>query len=231
MAFDPQTGRTRVLRLKENSDDYRYFPDPDLIPLVISSEQIEEVRAALPELPDARRARLVADHGLTSHDAGILTASRSLADFYEAAVAAYGRKNEPKSVANWVLRDLLRALRVRDLEIEDARITPEALASLIGLVDEGRLTVKSAQEIVPDLVSDGGDPVAVMTERGLEAVSDAGLIEDAVSEVLAANPDAALSFRQGDQKSVNFLMGQVMKKTQGKANPAQVRSLLLAKLG
>jgi aspartyl-tRNA(Asn)/glutamyl-tRNA(Gln) amidotransferase subunit B len=238
MAFDPQTGRTRVLRLKENSDDYRYFPDPDLIPLVISPEKVEEVRATLPELPDEKRARLVRDHGLTLHDAGILTGSRSLADFYEATVAAYSekggeksKKDGPKSVANWVLRDLLRALREESLEIEDAKITPDALASLIALVDEQRLTVKSAQEIVPDLVSEGGDPAALMSERGLEAVSDAGLIEGAVGEVLAANPDAVESFRQGDQKSINFLMGQVMKKTKGKANPGQVRSLLLGKLG
>jgi aspartyl-tRNA(Asn)/glutamyl-tRNA(Gln) amidotransferase subunit B len=235
MAFDPATGRTRVLRLKENSDDYRYFPDPDLAPLVISQEQIEQVRASMPELPDQKTARFQREHGVSEHEAGILTASRELADFYEAAVAAYeagGPGNgKAKAVANWVLRDLLRALKDRELDIETAKITPAALASLIGLVDAGRLTVKSAQQMLPDLAAEGGDPEAVMSEQGLEAVSDSGLIERAVDEVIEANPDAVLSFRGGDQKTVNFLMGQVMKETGGKANPGQVRELLIQKLG
>ncbi len=228
MAFDPATGRTRVLRLKENSDDYRYFPDPDLVPLVISEEQIEQVRASLPELPAEKRARFRRDHDLCDGDTAILTASRALADFYEEAVAATSQT--AKTVAKWVLRDLLRALKDRELEIEGAKIAPGSLAALIDLVDVGRLTVKSAQELVPDLVSEGGDPVALMIARGLEAVSDTGLIESAVGEVIDAHPEAVSTFRQGDQRAINFLMGQVMKKTKGKANPGQVRELLLQKL-
>ena len=228
MAFDPASRRTRVLRLKENSDDYRYFPDPDLMPLVVSEELIEQTRAALPELPGRRRERFRRDYDLSEHDAGVLTASRALADFYEESVAITG---DGKAVANWVLRDLLRALKDRELEIEEAKITPAALAALIALVGAGRLTVKSAQEIVADLVAQGGDPVALMTERGLQAVSDAGLIESVVSEVIDGDPDVVASFQSGDEKAINFLMGQVMKKTRGKANPGQVRELLLQKLG
>jgi aspartyl-tRNA(Asn)/glutamyl-tRNA(Gln) amidotransferase subunit B len=228
MAFDPATGRTRVLRLKENSDDYRYFPDPDLVPLVISEEQIEQVRGGLPELPAEKRARFQQEHDLSEGDAAILTASRGLADFYEEALAATSQS--AKTVANWMLRDLLRALKDREVEIEDAKISPGALATLIELVGAERLTVKSARELVPDLVAEGGDPVALMTERGLEAVSDSGLIEGAVDEVIDAHPEAVSTFRQGDQKAINFLMGQVMKKTKGKANPGQVRQLLLQKL-
>ena len=228
MAFDPASRRTRVLRLKENSDDYRYFPDPDLMPLVVSEELIEQIRAALPEMPGRRRERFRRDYDLSEHDAGVLTASRALADFYEESVAITG---DGKAVANWVLRDLLRALKDRELEIEEAKITPAALAALIALVGAGRLTVKSAQEIVADLVAQGGDPVALMTERGLQAVSDAGLIESVVSEVIDGDPDVVASFQSGDEKAINFLMGQVMKKTRGKANPAQVRELLLQKLG
>jgi aspartyl-tRNA(Asn)/glutamyl-tRNA(Gln) amidotransferase subunit B len=201
MAFDPVRGTTRVLRLKEDSDDYRYFPDPDLIPLVVSPEQIEAVRAGMPELPEERRARLEQEHGLSGHDAGILTGSRALADFYEAAVAArLAAGGGAQAVANWVLRDLLRALKESGLEIEDARLTPEAF------------------------------PAALMARRGLEAVSDEGVIEAAVAEVIGANPDAVESVRQGDQKAINFLMGRVMKATRGKADPARVRELLLQKL-
>ena len=228
MAFDPASGRTRVLRLKENSDDYRYFPDPDLVPLVISEEQIEQVRSTLPELPEQKRVRFQSDHGLSESDASTLTASRDLADFYEHAVAATSQP--AKTVANWVLRDLLRALNERDLELDAAKITPASLAALVDLVDAGRLTVKSAQGLVSDLVAEGGDPLALMSERGLEAVSDSGLIEGAVDEVIEAHAEAVATFREGDQKAINFLMGQVMKKTKGKANPAEVRELLLQKL-
>jgi aspartyl-tRNA(Asn)/glutamyl-tRNA(Gln) amidotransferase subunit B len=234
MAFDPASGRTRVLRLKENSDDYRYFPDPDLMALVIPPELVERVRAGLPELPAEKCTRFQREHGLSRHDAGILTASRALGDFFEAAVAAAGPSADARSVANWMLRDLLRALKgapnEAGLEIEESKLTPQALAALIGLVDAGRLTVKSAQELVPDLVARGGDPATRMRALGLEAVSDAGLVEGAVTKAIEANPDAVASYRKGDAKSLNFLMGQVMKQTKGKANPAQVRELLLQKL-
>ncbi len=227
MAFDPNTGRTRVLRLKENADDYRYFPDPDLIPLVVSEDQVERVRASLPELADEKCERFAREYGLPEYDARLLTESRALADYFEAAVAAHGTA---KAVANWVLRDLLRALKDQEREIEDAALSPKDLAALIRLVDEGRTTARSARALVPELVERGGEPEALVRERGLEAVSDAGALERAVSDVIAAHPDEAARLREGDAKVLNFLMGQVMKRTQGKANPATVRELLSRRL-
>jgi aspartyl-tRNA(Asn)/glutamyl-tRNA(Gln) amidotransferase subunit B len=227
MAYDPETGRTRVLRLKEDANDYRYFPDPDLIPLAIAPEHIEAVRARLPELPEAKRARFEGELGLSGQDAAQLAATRSLADFFEAALATH---DDPKSLANWLLRDVLQALRERDCEIGDTSLTPDALGALVKLVGDGRLTAKSARELVPVLVDAGGDPEALMRERGLEAVSDAGELESIVDSVIEANPETAEKIRGGDDKPLNALMGQVMKQTQGKANPAEVRRLLAARL-
>jgi aspartyl-tRNA(Asn)/glutamyl-tRNA(Gln) amidotransferase subunit B len=223
MAFDPVTRSTRVLRVKENADDYRYFPDPDLIPLVFSQEQVERVRSELPELADEKCERFQTQYELSEYDARSLAASRRLADFFEAAAADYGR---PKPVANWMLRDLLQALAEQDLEIEAAEITPEALSALIRLVDEGRTTAKSARGLVPELVRRGGDPAALVRERGLEAVSDAGVLERAVDGVLKAHAGDVERYRAGEEKVLNFLMGQVMRRTQGKANPGAVREIL-----
>ncbi|MBW1685570.1 MAG: Asp-tRNA(Asn)/Glu-tRNA(Gln) amidotransferase subunit GatB [Deltaproteobacteria bacterium] len=227
LAYDPNTKRTRVLRVKENADDYRYFPDPDLVPLQIGSEQIERIRAGLPELAEQKRERFELDYGLSTYDAGLLTQSRTLADFFEDAVAGYG---QAKPVANWMLRDLLRALGEQEREIDEAAITPEALASLIRLVDEGRTSPQSARGLVAELVERGGDPEALVRERGLAAVSDAYVLEAVVDEVLAASSQDVERYRAGEKKVVNFLMGQVMKRTQGKANPGSVREILLRKL-
>jgi aspartyl-tRNA(Asn)/glutamyl-tRNA(Gln) amidotransferase subunit B len=228
MAFDPATRRTRVLRLKENADDYRYFPDPDLIPLVLSDEQIEKVRASLPELAEQKCARFQREHGLSAYDALQLTGSRPLADFFEKAAAVHGT---PKAVANWMLRDLRETLADLELEIEATRLTPEMLAGLMALVDRGVTTARSARELLPVLVREGGDPAALVRERGLETVSDAGVLEAAVAAVLAENAENAERYRNGEEKVLNFLMGQVMRRTGGKASPAQVRELLARKLG
>jgi aspartyl-tRNA(Asn)/glutamyl-tRNA(Gln) amidotransferase subunit B len=227
MAFDPGSGRTRVLRLKENADDYRYFPDPDLVPLVVSEEQIEAVRAGLPELAEARCERFQRELGLAERDARILTESRGLADFFEAAAREHGTA---RSVANWILRDLLRALRERELEIEQAALEPAAFASLIRLAEEGGTTVKAARELVPELVSRGGDPARLVKERGLEAVSDEGLIERVVDEVIREHPSDVEAYRGGQKKVLNFLMGKVMQRTRGKADPGATRALLARRL-
>jgi len=227
MGYDPARRRTSVQRLKENSDDYRYFPDPDLIPLRIEPARIESVRAQLPELPEEKRARFQNEYALSAYDAGVLTATRSLADFFEEAAKACG---VPKAVANWMTRDLLRELKEREAELEDVAITPAILASLIGLVEEGRLTARNAAQLFPDLVADGGNPEALMNERGLEAVSDAGAIDVFVEEVIAAHPDVVEQVRDGDDKPLNFLMGQVMKASQGKAEPGQVRKALASRI-
>ena len=182
LAFDMDSRRIRVMRLKENADDYRYFPDPDLVPLVLSDAQIEAVRAALPELADSRCARYQREHGLSEYDARGLTASRALAGFFEAAAARHG---EAKPVANWLLRDVLHALGEQEIEIEDAALTPEALADLVHCVESGQTTAASARGLVPELVREGGDPRVWIRERGLETVSDAGVLERAVDEVIA----------------------------------------------
>jgi aspartyl-tRNA(Asn)/glutamyl-tRNA(Gln) amidotransferase subunit B len=228
LLYDPAANRTRVMRVKESADDYRYFPDPDLIPLVLDAAEIERIRRGLPELPEARNARFREQYGLSEYDARLLCASRPLADFFEAAVRAYG---EAKPVANWVLRDVLQALNERGLDADAVALAPEALAGLLRLVDAGRVTAASARAILPELVDRGGDPEALIRERGLEAVSDAGALERAVDEVLAAEPDAPVRYRAGDHRILNFLMGQVMKRTQGKADPGAVRAILERRLG
>ena len=227
LGFDAERTRLFVMRLKENADDYRYFPDPDLVPLRLPEERIEKIRAALPELPDAREQRFASELGLAAADGRTLVSSRALADWFEAAARAHG---SPKVVANWVLRDVLAALRERDAEIESLALAPEGFAALLRLVDEGRVTAKSARSLLPELLFAGGDPAALVRERDLEAVSDAGALEAAVAEVLGANPKAVASFQGGDEKSLNFLMGQVMRRTGGKADPARVRELLAQRL-
>jgi len=227
MAYDPDTGRTRVLRLKEDANDYRYFPDPDLIPLRIDPERIEQVRARLPELPEAKRARFERDHGLSADDARQLASQRDLADFFDATLRLH---RDARSVANWLLRDLLQLLNERERELAATQITPEALAGLLGLVEAGRLTVRNARELLPELVDEGGEAEARMRARGLEAVRDEGLLDAVVAEVVAGDPEACERVRAGDDKPLNFLMGQVMKRTKGKANPGQVRELLARRI-
>jgi aspartyl-tRNA(Asn)/glutamyl-tRNA(Gln) amidotransferase subunit B len=224
MAYDVDRRRTRVLRLKENADDYRYFDDPDLIPLHIDEALIEAVRAELPELPEQKRERFGADYGLPAETTQILISSREMADFFERCVRACG---SAKTVANWIARDLRQTLNNRSLEVEDSALDAETLARLIGLVEEGRLTAKNARDLLPELVTQGGDPAALMQERGLEAVSDPGLIDEWVQEVIGANAAAVESVRAGDDKPLNFLMGQVMKAAGGKANPGEVRTRLV----
>jgi aspartyl-tRNA(Asn)/glutamyl-tRNA(Gln) amidotransferase subunit B len=223
MGYDPERRRTSVMRLKENADDYRYFPDPDLIPLRIDPARIEAIRKELPELPEEKRARFESEYGLSAYDAGVLTATRAVADFFEETVRAC---RAPKAAANWITRDVLRELKERECELEALSLSPAALGAMIRLVEEGRLTAKSAAEIFPELVSGHEDPEALMVERGLEAVSDAGAIDGFVDQAIAAHPDVVEQVRAGDDKPLNFLMGQVMKASQGKAEPGQVRKAL-----
>jgi len=227
LRYDPDSGRIRVMRVKESADDYRYFPDPDLVPLRIDAALVERVRAGLPELAEARRARLEREHGLSGRDAALLTESRALADFFEAAVRAHG---EARTVANWLLRDLREVLRERELEVDAAALAPEGFAALLRLVDAGRTTARSARQLLPELVERGGDPQALVRERGLEAVSEPGVLDEAVAAVLAEHPENAERYRAGEAKVLNFLMGQVMRRTGGKADPQAVRELLRRRL-
>ena len=227
MGYDPERRRTHVQRLKEDSDDYRYFPDPDLLPLRIDPARIEAVRAGMPELPEDKRIRFESEYELSAYDAGVLTASRELADFFEATARGCGA---PKAAANWITRDVLRELKEREVELEELALTPAILAALIRLVEDGRLTARNASQIFPELVAKGGDPERLMVEQGLEAVSDVGAIDVFVADVIAAHPEVVEQVRQGDDKPLNFLMGQVMKASQGKAEPGQVRKALAEKI-
>jgi aspartyl-tRNA(Asn)/glutamyl-tRNA(Gln) amidotransferase subunit B len=228
LRYHPKTRTTSVMRLKENADDYRYFPDPDLIPLDLDAARIERARAALPELPEAKRARFAAEYGLGENDVATLTATRPLADFFEAAAREHG---DGAAVSKWLLRDVARVLKERDAEIGDPAVAlaPAALARLIGLVDAGRLTAAVARDLLPE-VADGADPEALVRERGLEAVQDAGVLEQAVDAVLAENADVVERIRGGEQKLLNALMGQVMKRTKGQADPGAVREILARKV-
>ncbi|UCE85267.1 MAG: Asp-tRNA(Asn)/Glu-tRNA(Gln) amidotransferase subunit GatB [Deltaproteobacteria bacterium] len=225
MLYDPEADETRVMRVKENADDYRYFPDPDLLPLEFEPAQLERIESTLPELAGDKRARFKAEYGLSDYDARLLTESRPLAEYFEAAAVAHGTA---KTVANWMLRDVLQWLGERD--VETPALPPEGLAALIRLVDAQRVTAASARQILPELFERGGEPEALVRERGLEALSDAGPLEAAADAVIAENPESVRKYQAGETKLLNFLMGQVMKRTGGKANPARVREILSRKL-
>jgi aspartyl-tRNA(Asn)/glutamyl-tRNA(Gln) amidotransferase subunit B len=227
LGFEPERGRLFVMRIKENADDYRYFPDPDLIPLQLPEARVDAIRAALPELPDAREQRFARAYELSAADAHTLVSSRALADWFEAAARAHGNA---KSVANWVLRDVFAALKEREAELEAVRLAPEGFAALLRLVDAGRVTARSARSLLPELLFEGGDPEALVRARGLEAVADEGALVAAIDQVIAAHAKAVAAYAAGDAKSLNFLMGQVMRATGGKADPARVRELLSARL-
>jgi len=181
----------------------------------------------MPELPEEKRLRFESEYALSAYDAGVLTASRGLAEFFEETARTCAA---PKAAANWISRDLLRELKEREVELSDVALTPTMLGELIRLVEDGRLTARNAAQLFPALVSEGGDPEALMVERGLEAVSEPGAIDGLVDDVIAAHPDVAQQVRDGDDKPLNFLMGQVMKASQGKAEPGAVRKALAERI-
>ncbi len=226
--FDPGTGETRMMRTKEEAHDYRYFPDPDLLPVKLDEPWIEQVRAALPELPQQKQARYQRDYGLSAYDAVTLTASREMADYFEATLAAAGVP--AKLAANWVMGDLAAALNKEGLAIGQDRIPPARLAGLLKRVDDSTLSSKLAKEVFAAMWAGEGEADAIIEAKGLRQMSDTGEIERIVDEVLAAHPKSVEEFRAGKDKAFNALVGQVMKATRGKANPQQVNELLKKKL-
>jgi len=228
--FDPDTGETRAMRSKEDAHDYRYFPDPDLLPLEIAPAWIEEVKRGLPELPQAMQARFVADYGLSGYDAATLTATRDMAGYFEDCVVAAGRENA-KTCANWVMGELAAHLNKTDMAIEASPVAAPQLAGIMRRIADGTLSNKLAREVFEALwVGEGKDADAVIEARGLKQISDSGAIEALIDEVLAANRKSVEEFRAGKEKAFNALVGQVMKATKGKANPQQVNDLLRQKL-
>ena len=227
--YDSDRDETRSMRSKEEANDYRYFPDPDLLPLTIDAAFIESVRETLPELPDAKRERFEREHGLSAYDAVVLTASRELADYYEAVVRELD--GEPKIAANWVMGDLAGALNRENLDIGASRVSARQLASLLGRVRDQTISGKIAKEVFEAMWAGEGDADTVIRQRGLEQITDAGAIEALVAQVVEANPKQASQYRAGKTALFGFFVGQVMKASGGKANPQQVNALLKSRLG
>ena len=229
MLFDPDTGETRAMRSKEDSADYRYFPDPDLPPLVIAPEWIDEVRTRMPELPRAMAARFVADYGLPEYDATTLTQSEAMAAYFEATAKACG---QPKLASNWIMGEVSRRLNAGEIGIEQAPVSAVQLAALIARIADGTVSNNAARQVFDALWGgEGADVDALIEAKGLKQMSDTGALERIIDEVIAANPDNVAQFKAGKDKAFNALVGQVMKASKGKANPAQVNQLLKQKLG
>jgi aspartyl-tRNA(Asn)/glutamyl-tRNA(Gln) amidotransferase subunit B len=226
--FDEKSGTTSSMRTKEYAFDYRYFPEPDLVPLEPSEEWIERVRSSLPELPAQRRARFARDYGLNEVDVRVLTATTKTADWFEEAASAHG--GDAKKVVNWVTADLYGLLNEAGIELWESKVTPAGLAGLIKLVDDETISGKQAKVVLAEMFESGTDPAAIARAKGLEQVSDASAIEAAVDEVIDENADAVEKVRAGQMGTIGFLVGQVMKKTQGRANPKLVNDLLRSKL-
>ncbi|HEY5635910.1 MAG TPA: Asp-tRNA(Asn)/Glu-tRNA(Gln) amidotransferase subunit GatB [Burkholderiales bacterium] len=228
--YDPARDETRSMRSKEDAHDYRYFPDPDLLPLVVEPAEIERIRASLPELPAARRARMAREFGLSAYDAALLTQSRAWSAYFDAALAAGGGASAAKQTANWMTGDLAAALNRGALAIEASPIDPASLAALIARVADGTLSGKLAKEVFAAMWEGKGAPDDIIEARGLKQISDTGALEAAVDAVLAANAKQVEDYRSGKEKAFNALVGQVMKATRGKANPAQVNDILRRRL-
>jgi len=224
--FDPNRGETRSMRSKEEAHDYRYFPDPDLLPLVIEEAWIEGIRRSLPELPDDKRRRFMSQYGLGPYDAGVLIADQAKADYFERAAA--GR--DAKLVANWVTNELSARLTAGGLEIADSPVPAGHVAELVRLIEEGVISSKIAKDVFDRVWNGDGSPSEVVEKHGLKQVTDTGAIEAAIDEIIAANPDKAAAVKDKPQ-ALGWFVGQVMKATGGKANPAAVNDLLKAKLG
>lgn len=226
--FDPDTGETRAMRTKEDAHDYRYFPDPDLPPLVIAPEWVERVKAGMPELPRVMAQRFQADYGLPAYDAAMMTQGKAMGAFFEAAAKACG---QPKLVANWLMGEVSRRLNAEDRGIDASPVSAAQLAAMIGRIADGTISNNGAKQVFDALwTGQGTDVDAVIEARGLKQMSDTGELERILDEVLAANAKSVEEYRAGKDKAFNALVGQAMKATKGKANPAQVNELLKKKL-
>ncbi len=224
--YDSQKNETRSMRAKEFAHDYRYFPDPDLLPLVLDEDEIENIRKSLPELPDDKKARFVSDYGLSAYDAGRLVAEKETAAYFE--TAAKGR--DSKIAANWVTGNLFGALNKAGKTITESPIPPEALGGLLDLMADDTISGRIAKDVFEEMFETGKAPAAIVADKGLEQITDTGEIEAAVDRIIAANPDQVADFQGGNEKAIGWFVGQVMKATGGKANPKMVNDLLKEKL-
>ena len=225
--FDPDTGETRAMRTKEDAADYRYFPDPDLPPLVIGRDWVARVQSEMTELPRVMAARFVTDYGLPEYDATTLTQSKAMAAYFEAAAKACG---QAKLVSNWVMGEMSRRLNAGEVGIENAPVSAAQLAAMIGRIADNTISNSAAKQVFDALWTEGGEVDAIIEAKGLKQMNDTGALEAIIDEVLAANPKNVEEFRAGNSKALNGLVGPIMKASKGKANPAQVNELLLKKL-
>lgn len=229
--WDPDREETRSMRTKEFAHDYRYFPDPDLLPVVVDQQWIRAIQSALPELPDARKARLVSQYDIPAYDAELLTHRKDVADYFESALNAH---RNPKAIANWITGDLFRLLKERKLDeklyIIDWPVRAENLAALVALVDQGKLSGRIAKTVFDEMADSGRSPQEIVAEKNLEQVSDSEQIEKTIDQVLSSHPKQVADYRTGNQKIFGFLVGQIMKATQGRANPQKANEILKRKL-
>jgi len=227
--FNPDTGETRSMRSKEEANDYRYFPDPDLLPLEITEADKSAVLAEMPELPQAMQARFVSEYKLSAYDADTLTSSRAIADYFEATVKAFG--GEPKLAANWVMGSVAAKLNEEDKDISVSPVSSAQLAGLLKRIADNTISNKIAREVFDAMWAGDGEADVIIEKKGLKQVTDSGAIEAIIDEVLAANAAMVEEFKAGKEKAFNALVGQCMKASKGKANPAQVNEVLKKKLG
>jgi aspartyl-tRNA(Asn)/glutamyl-tRNA(Gln) amidotransferase subunit B len=225
--WDPGKGETRSMRSKEDAHDYRYFPDPDLLPLEVANDTIERIHASLPELPDQKKHRFMKEYGLSLYDSSVLIAERARADYFETAA----NDRDPKLTANWVINELLGILNKDGKPLSESPIKAEALGGLIALISDNTISGKIAKDVFAEMYASGKDAATIVEEKGLKQVTDTGAIEAVIDQVIANNPDNVAAYRSGKDKLFGFFVGQVMKETGGKANPAMVNELLKQKLG
>jgi aspartyl-tRNA(Asn)/glutamyl-tRNA(Gln) amidotransferase subunit B len=225
--FDSATGETRPMRSKEEAHDYRYFPDPDLLPLVLEPKWVEAIKAGLPELPDAKKERFTRDYGLSAYDAGVLVAEKETAEFYE--TVAKGR--DAKLAANWTINELFARLGKAGIEIGASPVSASSLGDLVGLIADNTISGRTAKDVLDEMFATGKAPAAIVEAKGLRQITDTGAIEAAVDVAIAANPAQVAKYKAGETKVAGWFVGQVMKATGGKANPQLVNQLLAKKLG
>jgi aspartyl-tRNA(Asn)/glutamyl-tRNA(Gln) amidotransferase subunit B len=227
LRWNDEAKKTVLMRTKEDAHDYRYFPEPDLVQLVIDEAWINEIRSTIPELPAARKNRYIEQYGLPSYDADVLTASKRVADFYEATVQSGA---DAKAASNWIMGDLLRFLNQNNLEIHEAKVAPAQLGEMIKMISDGKISSKIAKEVFKDMLETGKDPDKIVKEKGLVQISDEGAIAKIVDEVIANNQKAVDDYKAGNERAIGALVGQVMKATKGQANPGLVNKLILERL-
>ncbi len=225
--YDSAKGVTFPMRSKEEAHDYRYFPEPDLVPTVCDEAWIEAIQQSLPEMPEQKRERFVSDYGIPEYDAGVLTTSKALADYFETCVKLF---DKPKIISNWIMGDLLRELKNDDKEIDDCPVTPERLADLLKLIDDGTISGKMAKTVFEDMYQTGKPPAEIVKAKGLMQITDESALLKMVEDVIAANPGQAADYKNGKDKLIGFFVGQVMQASKGQANPALVNKLLKEKL-